>query len=137
MNKELNAEIETIFIITPAELSHISSTILRDIIKNGGDIFISSGVDKIYTQNNACKGVILENGDKIESDYVISSAGIQNTLNKFLIELIFFSEIFRKSIPVISAPQAPDSISIFIRSFSYRKEVIIQVNFFYLGFQFF
>ena len=38
MNKELNAEIETIFIITPPKLSHISSTILRDIIKNGGDI---------------------------------------------------------------------------------------------------
>jgi pantetheine-phosphate adenylyltransferase len=38
MNKELNSEIETIFIITPPELSHISSTILRDIIKTGGDI---------------------------------------------------------------------------------------------------
>ena len=38
MNKKLNADIETIFIITPAELSHISSTILREIIKNGGDI---------------------------------------------------------------------------------------------------
>ena len=38
MNKKLNAEIETIFIITPPNLSHISSTILRDIIKNGGDI---------------------------------------------------------------------------------------------------
>ena len=38
MNKKLNAEIETIFIITPPELSHISSTVLRDVIKNGGDI---------------------------------------------------------------------------------------------------
>ena len=38
MNKKLNANIETIFIITPAEFSHISSTILREIIKNGGDI---------------------------------------------------------------------------------------------------
>jgi pantetheine-phosphate adenylyltransferase len=38
MNKKLNPDIETIFIITPPELSHISSTILRDIIKNGGDI---------------------------------------------------------------------------------------------------
>jgi len=38
MNKKLNAEVETIFIITPAELSHISSSLLRDIIKNGGDI---------------------------------------------------------------------------------------------------
>ena len=38
MNKELNPNIETIFIITPPEISHISSSIIRDIIKNGGDI---------------------------------------------------------------------------------------------------
>ena len=38
MNKDLNPEIETIFIITPPELSHISSSLIRDIIKNGGDV---------------------------------------------------------------------------------------------------
>ena len=38
MNKELNTRIETIFIITPPELAHISSSIIRDIIKNGGDV---------------------------------------------------------------------------------------------------
>lgn len=38
INKKLNQEIETIFIITAPELSHISSTILRNIIENGGDI---------------------------------------------------------------------------------------------------
>ena len=37
-NKKLNDRIETIFIITPPEISHISSTIVRDIIKNGGDV---------------------------------------------------------------------------------------------------
>jgi pantetheine-phosphate adenylyltransferase len=37
MNKELNTSIETIFIITPPELSHISSSLIRDIIQNGGD----------------------------------------------------------------------------------------------------
>ena len=37
MNKNLNSEIETIFLITSPETSHISSTIVRDIIKNGGD----------------------------------------------------------------------------------------------------
>ena len=37
-NKDLNPDIETIFIIGPAKFSHISSTIIRDIIKNGGDI---------------------------------------------------------------------------------------------------
>ena len=38
MNKDLNADIETIFIITSPKISHISSSIIRDIIKNGGDV---------------------------------------------------------------------------------------------------
>ena len=38
INKDLNSSIETIFIITPPELSHISSSVIRDIIKNGGDV---------------------------------------------------------------------------------------------------
>jgi pantetheine-phosphate adenylyltransferase len=37
-NKDLNTDVETIFFITPPEMSHISSTIIRDIIKNGGDV---------------------------------------------------------------------------------------------------
>ena len=37
-NKELNPKIETIFIIADASISHISSTIIRDIIENGGDV---------------------------------------------------------------------------------------------------
>ena len=38
MNRDLNSNIETIFIITPPEVSHVSSSLIRDIIKNGGDI---------------------------------------------------------------------------------------------------
>ena len=38
INQELNNKIETIFIVTSPEISHISSTIIRDIIKNGGDV---------------------------------------------------------------------------------------------------
>ena len=37
-NHDLDSNIETIFLITPPEISHISSTIIRDIIKNGGDV---------------------------------------------------------------------------------------------------
>lgn len=46
-NKDLNDKVETIFIITPPEISHISSTIVRDIIKNGGDVsqFLPKEVD--------------------------------------------------------------------------------------------
>ena len=36
-NKELNSEIETLLITTLPKFSHISSTIVRDILKNGGD----------------------------------------------------------------------------------------------------
>ena len=47
INKELSNRIETIFIITSNELSHISSSIIRDIIKNGGDVkkFIPKEID--------------------------------------------------------------------------------------------
>ena len=37
-NKELNPKIETIFIIADASISHVSSTIIRDILENGGDV---------------------------------------------------------------------------------------------------
>jgi len=38
VNRELNSNIETIFISTSPELSAINSTIIRDIIKHGGDV---------------------------------------------------------------------------------------------------
>ena len=63
----------------------ISESIVPVIEKHGGQLFISTGVESIYIENGKCKGVVLENGDTIESKAVISSAGVQNTLNKFLI----------------------------------------------------
>ena len=38
MNKKLNKNIETIFFITPPELSHISSSLIREILKNKGNV---------------------------------------------------------------------------------------------------
>lgn len=38
MNKKIYPEIETVFILSDPEKSIISSTIVRDIIKNGGDV---------------------------------------------------------------------------------------------------
>mgnify|MGYP006145473599 CR=1 FL=1 len=37
-NKKLSDKVQTIFIITDASISHISSSIIRDIIRNGGDV---------------------------------------------------------------------------------------------------
>lgn len=37
-NRALNTDIETVFFTTPACLRHISSTLVRDVIKNNGDV---------------------------------------------------------------------------------------------------
>ena len=46
MNRSMKNYIDTIFIITEPEVSHISSTLVRDIVKNGGDVsqFVPDGV---------------------------------------------------------------------------------------------
>jgi len=38
VNRTLNHSIETVFLITSPEWSHISSSIVRDVYRNGGDI---------------------------------------------------------------------------------------------------
>jgi pantetheine-phosphate adenylyltransferase len=38
INHSMDESIETIFIITEPKFSHISSTLVRDVIKNGGDV---------------------------------------------------------------------------------------------------
>ncbi|TND09977.1 MAG: pantetheine-phosphate adenylyltransferase [Bacteroidetes bacterium] len=47
MNKSMSDEIETIFILPLPELSAINSTIIRDIVRNGGDAskFVPAPVD--------------------------------------------------------------------------------------------
>mgnify|MGYP001370701759 FL=1 len=46
MNRSMKNQIDTIFIITEPEVSHISSTLVRDVVKNGGDVsqFVPKGV---------------------------------------------------------------------------------------------
>ncbi len=47
MNRAMTPGIETVFLLTSPEFSAISSTIVRDIIRNGGDAkqFVPHGVD--------------------------------------------------------------------------------------------
>lgn len=48
MNRAMEEKIETIFILSTPELSAITSTIVRDILRNGGDIsqFVPSAIRK-------------------------------------------------------------------------------------------
>ncbi len=54
MNKMLNNNIETIFLLTKPEHSPVSSTIVRDIIRNGGDAsqFVPKQIDLTYSISN-------------------------------------------------------------------------------------
>lgn len=48
MNREMNDTIETIFILSVPELSAVASTVVREIIRNGGDAgkFVPSAIRK-------------------------------------------------------------------------------------------
>lgn len=48
MNRSMQKDIETIFILSSPKLSHIASSIVRDIIRNGGDAskFVPSAIRK-------------------------------------------------------------------------------------------
>lgn len=47
VNKSMASEIETVFLLTAPEHSFINSTIVRDVLKNGGDAsgFVPSAID--------------------------------------------------------------------------------------------
>lgn len=47
MNQSMNDEIETVFLISNPAYSHITSTIVREILRNGGDAgqFVPEGID--------------------------------------------------------------------------------------------
>jgi pantetheine-phosphate adenylyltransferase len=47
MNRAMNPEIETVLILASPALSSVSSSIVRDIIRNGGNVkqFVAKGVD--------------------------------------------------------------------------------------------
>ena len=47
VNREMMPELETIFLLSAPELSAINSTIVRDIVVNGGDAsrFVPDGLD--------------------------------------------------------------------------------------------
>jgi len=62
----------------------IAESIVPFIKKYHGDIFINANVKEISIKNNSADGVILDNGDYISSNNVISSIGVVNTLSNLI-----------------------------------------------------
>jgi len=57
---------------------------INEYTENGGDFRLRSKVDTIMVEDDCAKGVILDDGTKITSDRVISTADGMLTLKKFL-----------------------------------------------------
>jgi len=52
----------------------LSNAITNKFLSNGGTVRFNCGVKKIIVENGAVKGVVTEDGEKIETSYVISNA---------------------------------------------------------------
>ncbi|MHA1797104.1 MAG: phytoene desaturase family protein, partial [Candidatus Helarchaeota archaeon] len=66
------------------------------ITKHGGEVNIDTSVEKILVKNGSAIGVKLKDGRHIESDIVISNAGIKDTVLKLIGEEFFPSEFVNK-----------------------------------------
>ena len=53
MNYSIENSIETVFLMTPPNLSHISSSLVREIIQNNGDIqnFVPKEINQLFLRN--------------------------------------------------------------------------------------
>ncbi len=47
VNRKMNANVETVFLLTTPELTPVTSTIVREILRHGGDVsqFLPQGMD--------------------------------------------------------------------------------------------
>lgn len=58
---------------------------MRDrFITNGGKLSLNAPVKKVLVENDVAKGVVLENGETVYADYVISSADAHHTMYDLL-----------------------------------------------------
>jgi len=64
--------------------SQIAANIVNFIRKNGGDIFVSSGVDEVLIRRGKAVGVRLDSGEELPAPHIVSSTGVINTRYRLL-----------------------------------------------------
>ncbi len=63
-------------------MGSITKAMAASLKANGGDIIAGSPVTKILIKNNRSHGVVLENGDEIFADKLVSNLGVKRTFLK-------------------------------------------------------
>lgn len=66
----------------------IAQTIIPKIQAAGGEVFTYARVKEIIVENGEARGVLMEDGQRIEARCVISSAGVMNTFQQLLPEAV-------------------------------------------------
>ena len=65
-----------------------SLTLIRNMTNHfldiGGEVYVNCGVKKIIIENRVARGVVLENGNEEDADYVIAACDPHVTFNKLL-----------------------------------------------------
>ena len=64
--------------------SEIIKNIIPIIEGGGGRVLVGQSVSEIIIEDGCAKGVIMENGDKIYANKVVSGVGLNNTFNKLI-----------------------------------------------------
>ena len=100
-------------------------------IKNGGKLVINSEIDHVFIEDNIAKGIVLKNGEIIQSDYVITSCDGYHTINTLLqgkYKDEYFEERFanRKDYPLNAGIQVSYKLNKIL--FNYPKMVNFKIN---------
>ena len=80
----------------------IADSIIPKIQKAGGEVFTYASVEKILVENGRATGVEMADGHRIDSDCIISTAGIQNTFGKLLPPEVVSGFGYDKCLPKVS-----------------------------------
>lgn len=86
-------------------LQAIPDTFAEGILERGGEIRTGAGVKKVIIEGGKAAGVVLESGEIIKSNVVISNGGIKETVRDLVGEEKFdgkYSEKIRKLVPGVS-----------------------------------
>ena len=62
----------------------IANNIIKTIEEYNGTVLVGKAVKSLFIRNNKCIGVVMENGDIIYADNVVSSIGFKTTFTKLL-----------------------------------------------------
>jgi len=69
--------------------SEITKNIIPTIEASGGRVLVGCGVERLIIKDNTVKGVVMENGDTLYADKIVSGVGLNTTFNKLIpIELV-------------------------------------------------